>query len=160
MPTNTWTPVATATLTGTDSEIVFSSIPATYRDLILVANYTCSSNTGTVIFLRFNSDSSNGTYVGMRGNGSTTASGSGSSMLASWSAGLSTSRTNAVVQIMDYSATDKHKTALVRCDDSTLKTEAMANRWASTSAVTSVSLTAETNSFASGSTFSLYGVIA
>jgi hypothetical protein len=160
MPTNTWTPLATLTLTGTDSEIVFASIPATYRDLILVANFAHTSSAEEVIYLRFNADSSNGTMVGMRGNGSGAASYTTSSMFFSYAGGVSTTRGNGIVQIMDYSATDKHKTSLVRCDIEALKTEAIANRWASTAAVTSVSLVCQSTPFAIGSTFSLYGVIA
>lgn len=160
MPTNTYTALATLTLTGTDSEIVFASIPSTYRDLILVANFAHTSNAEEVIYLRFNADSSNGTMVGMRGNGSGAASYTVSSMFFSYAGGISTTRGNGIVQILDYSATDKHKTSLVRCDIQTLKTEAMANRWASTAAVTSVSLVCQSTPFAIGSTFSLYGVIA
>lgn len=161
MPTNTYTALATITLSGTDSEVLFDSIPNSYRDLILVANYTCSSDTGTVIYLRFNSLSTNGSYRAMRGNGSNAATGSGTdAMLVSWGTGLSTSRANSIIQVFDYAQTDKHKTSMVRNDDSTLKTEMITNRWASTSAVTSISLVPQTNTFAAGSTFSLWGVIA
>ncbi len=67
------------------------------------------------------------------------------------------SRRNAVFQIMDYSATDKHKTVLYRYDNPGVGTMAAASRYASTSAVTVVK--AEFG-FAAGDTFALYGIAA
>jgi len=158
MPTATYIPLATITLTGTASQVDFSAIPSNYKDLVLTSNFAHTSNAEEVIYLRFNGDSSNGTMVGMRGNGSSAASYSVSSMFFSYAGGVSTTRGSAVVQIQDYSATNKHKTSLVRCDIQSLKTEAMANRWASTAAVTSLSIVCQSTPFAIGSTFSLYGV--
>lgn len=89
-------------------------------------------------------------------------SGSGASFTQSNSNLLnagSDSRTVAVVQVMDYSATDKHKTSLIRID-STNTTSAIAQRWASTTAVNSLTFSIGSGVFAIGSTFSLYGVIA
>jgi len=51
MPTNTYTPLATLTLTGSDSSITFTNIPQTYRDLILVSvPYGNQTNDATVAF--------------------------------------------------------------------------------------------------------------
>jgi hypothetical protein len=70
-----------------------------------------------------------------------------------------------IIQVMDYSATDKHKSVLVRANSDAPSQNgvvaAVAGRWASTSAVTSVVLLPEVGpNFASGSTFNLFGVIA
>jgi hypothetical protein len=46
MPTPTYIPLATVTLGSADSSVTFSSIPATYRDLILVLNGTRSTTSG------------------------------------------------------------------------------------------------------------------
>jgi len=64
--------------------------------------------------------------------------------------------------ILDYSATDKHKSGLWRVDapsqDGTL---AMASRYASTSAITSMKVFGSASkTFPAGSTFALYGVSA
>ena len=157
--TNTYTPLATLTLTGTDTEIVFSSIPATYRDLVLVVAGTSDANTG--LYLRFNSDTgTNYTTVGMYGNGSSAIS---------FSQSLSFTNTNFIsntqgvntVQVMDYSATDKHKTILARASYAGNQAQAAAARWANTAAITSITLFMDGGrSFQTGSTFSLYGVIA
>jgi hypothetical protein len=71
-----------------------------------------------------------------------------------------------VVQIMDYSANDKHKSILSRMNhlgSTDTATNASASRWANTAVVTSVTIfsgTGYTQPFASGSTFSLFGVAA
>jgi hypothetical protein len=66
-----------------------------------------------------------------------------------------------IFQVMDYSATDKHKTALSRTNIARNFVAAHANRWASTTAVTSINVFGNRGSnLAAGSTFNLYGVIA
>jgi hypothetical protein len=166
MPTATYTPLATVTLASSAASVTFSSIPATYRDLILVIQSGAVGNDSNVR-LRFNGDTgSNYSYVRMYGTGS----GSGSSD-STTSTGFQAARQTAnnvggfgmgVVNIMDYSATDKHKTALVRSGLASEITMAHAARWANTAAVTSITLLGfelGTN-FLAGSRFDLYGVIA
>jgi hypothetical protein len=158
VPTNTYTSIATITLTSSDSEVVFSSIPATYRDLILVISGKTTAD--TVWGLRFNSDSgSNYSFVRMYGTGSSTVSDSNSANNSAYiETGLSSDQSHWVMQLMDYSATDKHKTYLSRNSQSIVS--AYAGRWANTSAVTSISTYLESaTTWAAGTTFSLYGVI-
>jgi hypothetical protein len=160
MPTNTYTPLSTVTLTTSGNSIIFSSIPATYRDLIVVINATANSNVAT-IGLRFNGDSGNNyTYVSMAGNGSTASSSTNTQSVALIGYTNSTNPWVNIAQIMDYSATDKHKTILSRDDNAAANVGAVANRWANTAAITSVEVNAAVNSFASGTTVSIYGVIA
>jgi hypothetical protein len=66
----------------------------------------------------------------------------------------------AIIQAMDYSATNKHKTFLIRSGDKD-EVWALAGRWASTSAITSLRiLDTGGQTFDSGSTFTIFGVIA
>jgi hypothetical protein len=161
MPTATYTPLATVTLGSAAASVTFSSIPATYRDLILVIT---AQRTGTPVNvgMRFNGDSgSNYTSVYMTGTGSSAATGIVSStnfQLDLYPYPPSSGFNNYIVQMMDYSATDKHKPILVRVNDAGNATEASAGRWASTAAVNSLALTL--SNFNTGSTFNLYGVIA
>jgi hypothetical protein len=74
--------------------------------------------------------------------------------------GSSSNTTLAILQVMDYSATDKHKTALVRTNAPTIQTLASANRWPNTNAITQMSIQCGASTFNSGTTFNLYGVIA
>jgi hypothetical protein len=165
VPQPTYTPLATVTLSSSASSVTFSSIPATYRDLILVVNSQQDATTGAGI--RFNADSgSNYSHVVMRNSGGSPVSGTftGTNFLSSWSSRLSGSRYMLVFQAMDYSATDKHKTVIYRNgytdNDSVQSVEAFAARWANTGAVTSLAITTGSGNFSSGSTFNLFGVIA
>jgi hypothetical protein len=155
MPTNTYTPLATVSLASTASSVTFSSIPATYRDLIIVVTGTTSVNQGALV--RFNGDSGNNSQVAMYGNGSSAASFAEAN---NSSLQMYTVQSQATIQVMDYSATDKHKTTLVRSGGQSSSTFAFATRWASTAAITSIALSTASGTFSSGSTFSLYGVIA
>jgi hypothetical protein len=153
MPTPTYTPLATVTLGASASSVTFSSIPATYRDLILVCEYTNASNG----LLRFNSDTgSNYTYVRMYGNGSSASSDSGPDTGFAIATGSSTSGQTSIIQIMDYSATDKHKTVLIRNGLASTFVNASANRWANTAAITTVSF--QVGTYGAGSRFDLYGI--
>ena len=161
MPTPTYTPLATVTLASSAASVTFSSIPATYRDLILVYNGTV--NIGATSAIRFNGDSgSNYNEVQMYGVGSGSGTSSSSSNQTSLNVGYpGTGLTQISLAILDYSATDKHKTTLSRSDNAAVVTSAHAGRWASTSALTSISFsTTGVITYAAGSTFSLYGVIA
>jgi hypothetical protein len=154
MPTPTYTPLATVTLGTTAASVTFSSIPATYRDLIVV--FEGSTTSDAFGFMRFNGDSGgNYSYVRMNSSpGSDSASGSSSSLIAE----IRSPRGNVITQIMDYSATDKHKTLLARSNEPGI-TIATASRWGNTAAITSVQMFVG-SSFTSGSNFALYGVIA
>jgi hypothetical protein len=151
MPTLTYTPLATITLGSSASSVTFSSIPATYRDLILVA-----LPLGDEAGIRFNGDTgSNYTYVQMFGNGTSPFSDSGT-LTSLYVTGPSVP---AIAQIMDYSATDKHKTALNRRNTASLTfVAAMANRWANTAAVNTMTIIALATTFTAGSRFDLYGI--
>jgi len=163
MATPTYTLIDSTVLGSSASSVTFSSISQDYRDLVLVVELV-STNTSFAA-LRFNSDSgSNYSNVWMQGDGSTASS---SSQTTTYIRGFSSAaRTNPIMatfQIMDYSATDKHKSTLTRSLDPGLstpvdKTVAYAGRWASTSAITQIDVVAISNSYDVGSTFYLYGI--
>lgn len=157
MPSSTYTALATITLTSTDTEIIFASIPATYRDLVLVADATSDANSG--LYLRFNGISTS-TYdtVGAYGNGSSAISFSQNLTFTNANF-ISSGRGTNIIQLMDYSATDKHKTVLARASYAGNQAQMAAAGWASTAAINQVSLFMDGGrSFQSGSTFSLYGI--
>jgi hypothetical protein len=161
MPTPTYTALATVTLGSSASSVTFSSIPATYRDLILVSKPIATSG-AIESALRFNSDSgTNYSVAVMFGTGSTTGSfgGAGSTYVSLVDA-ITSGNNISIAQVMDYSATNKHKTILLRRDFPGEATAASAGRWANTVAITTVSITALSSTYAAGSTFNLYGVIA
>lgn len=161
MPTTTYTPIASVTLSASASEVVFSGLPQTYRDLILVFSGDGTTGGGAALRLQLNGDTATNYFrVGMWGNGSSSGSftqNNGYTDIMNFAAGR---QLNAILQFMDYSVTDKQKTFLARDNDAGFQVVANANRWASTSAITSIRLFASSGSIASGSTFNLFGVIA
>ena len=165
MPTLTYTPLATLTLSASAASVTFSSISQAYRDLVLVVQLKSSAVAN--VYVRPNSDATTANYsqVYMGGSGTAAYSASATSNPGFMLTGLSnpdaTNLWNAKLDLMDYSATDKHKTALVRADDASEGTLAQASRWASTAAVTSLVITTNTaTTWSAGSTFSLYGIAA
>jgi len=158
MPTATYTPLATVTLGSSASSVSFASIPASYRDLILVCDYTGS--TTAVVTLRYNSDSgANYSTVVMTGTSTGVSSFTGSSLNVG--AMYGSNKNTTVFQVMDYSATDKHKTSLQRNDNAQQsEVVATAGRWANTAAITSISLTPTSGTLSTGATFNLFGIVA
>jgi hypothetical protein len=163
MPTPTYTPLATVTLGASASSVTFSSIPATYRDLIVVVESKATSS-GIEGQLRLNGDTSiNYSWVRMTGTGIITASTSNTLSFMPLADGVKASTTEAaftIIQLLDYAAGDKHNTILVRNNAASSGTEAFAGRRASTAAVTSVRIQTNSGSWATGGRFDLYGVIA
>jgi hypothetical protein len=160
MATPTYTALATTTLSGTDSAITFASIPSSFRDLVLVVEAKISGSAG--LRLRLNNDSgSNYNQVVMRNNGGSPLSTSYSGETAFYPSdvGLSVDVPfNYICHIMDYSATDKHKSLLIRTNTNAATVEAHALRWASTTAVNEVNVFLSSQNYQAGSTFSLYGI--
>jgi hypothetical protein len=158
MPTPTYTALGNLTLGSLTSSVTFSSIPATYRDLVLVITATINFAGDADFELRLNSDFTDSNYpnVSMTGFGSGSgSSGSGNTPAITMSQNLS----NHIIQIMDYSATDKHKTMLTRDNITGGRTRASAIRYASTSAITAITLTDNSGiQLNAGSTFALYGI--
>lgn len=159
-------PLANLTLGSAAATVTFSSISGSYRDLMLIVG-NLNTNTSVVYgYMRFNGDTAtNYSYVNMAGDGSSATSGNGSNLNGCYIQPNSTFSTtsNAIltISIMDYSATDKHKTALIRSNNPGSFVSAIANRWASTAAITSLDIaTTSATMWAAGSTFSLYGVSA
>jgi hypothetical protein len=156
MPTPTYIALANTTVAVAATTITFSSIPATYRDLILVGAATPSASTNVLI--RVNGDANgNYSYVYMLGFSGGTLSGSASGQTSGF-ADTFTGGSNFRIEFLDYSATDKHKTFLSRSNGNTTQVNAYANRYALNDAITSVSVTASGQTFSTGSTFALYGI--
>ena len=162
MPTPTYTALATRTLTAAAASVTFSSIPATYRDLVYVISGDLVSATATDVLLRVNSDSGSNysRIVAFAGNNNAISGVSETrTSFACWFA--TTGISNSIGQIMDYSATDKHKTLLSRQNGTQfgLGISMQGQRWANTAVITSLAFSTS-NNFASGTTFSLYGIVA
>ena len=155
----TYEPIATNTVSGTSTSIItFSSIPATYTDLILVFQAQVAD---TYALFRLNGDTS-AVYsrTDLYGNGSSAQSSRGSNE-TTWypSTGSSSVTGSGIVQIMNYANTTTNKTAIIRNDVTTGLVDVSAWLWRSTAAINSISLAVPTsNNWIAGSTFTLYGI--
>jgi hypothetical protein len=163
MPTPTYDLIASNVLGTATSSVSFTSISGSYRDLIIVVNGL--GNGGEInADLRFNSDSGNNySFVRMRGSGTAASSSTGTSKtVITTELGFSNTeqRNHQIMQIMDYSATNKHKTVLIsENSNGVYGVISAAARWANTSAITSVEVRSTTNSFDTGTSFYLYGIV-
>jgi hypothetical protein len=164
MPTPTYIPLATITFMGSASQVVFSNIPASYGDLILIGNWQ-NSSTSSAGRLQLNGDTAsnyNGVWINGTGSASSSGSESGqtSARIAGASVGPDNTYTNTVIiRIADYSSTDKQKTILSKFGSGNREVQMTTSRWASTTAVNSIKffdILGQT--FQAGATFSLYGV--
>jgi hypothetical protein len=162
MGTTTYTPLANITLGSSAASVTFSSISQAYRDLVLVVKPIAS--TGTNMLIRFNSDSGSNYYrLGMYGDGSSTGSFSETNTevrSGAYSYPDTTANFQDILNIMDYSATDKHKTTLSRLGIASAGVETYATRWANTAAITSIAFTLSSGTYSAGSSFALYGIAA
>lgn len=150
----TYVALGTATLSA-DASVTFSTIPATYRDLVLVVGAAASANGN--LSIRLNGDTgSNYSHVRMYavsgGSGSDSYTGARSE-----NGSTTTGQGVTTINIMDYSATDRHKTILSRLSWAGTSLFAHANRWANTGAVTSLEVYNGDTGNLTG-TVSLYGI--
>jgi hypothetical protein len=160
---STYTPIATTTLSGTSTSVVFNSFSG-YTDIILVANII-PSGTGLSPQMRINSDSgSNYSYTILYGNGTAAGSGRGSSLTTTYwyyaNSPATGSPTPYIINFMNYSNTSTYKTILGRFGGAGVETDAQVCLWRNTAAITSFEFFTSASSFALGSTFTLYGILA
>ena len=156
MPTPTYIPLATTTLTGSATSVTFSNIPQSYRDLVLVINGKGSIDENATYTL--NGSTTGFNWVRMAGDGSTTVSDSNTNNTIGR---VGTGDTTIIAQFIDYSATDKHKHFIINNNYPGAEVRAIAARWASTSAITSIAMGIRlSGSYLTGTTMSLYGIAA
>jgi hypothetical protein len=164
---NTYDAIATQTLGSSTSTVTFSSIPSTYTDLVLVVSAVENSN--APVYLRVNGlTTSIYSNTWMRGDGST-ASSSRYNTAALGGSGLNLDNFSAqppfpsgfsgqaTYNIMNYSNTTTFKTVMLRHGSSNW-TIANVGLIQTTSAISSLEIYPFATSWATGSTFSLYGI--
>ena len=155
MPTPTYIALATITLSSTDTEIQFASIPNTYRDLVIVGNYQLS-NAG-VLTQKVNGVS--GSVARQRAGGLVSLGPytdyGADDNLGEWNSGDGWN--SIIIHLMDYAVTGRQKTFLMRNSGLARVWMYMLN-WTGTAAVTSYAIVTNQN-FAVGTTFSMYGIV-
>jgi hypothetical protein len=154
-----------STVVSVAGTVTLSSIPSTYKDLMLVVNARTDSSTLSSGLLRLNGDTgTNYSTTLLIGNGTSATSErySNESFIrigyAIGSSQLATAYATQVIQILDYANTSRFKTILSRDASDTNGsgiTQLSAGLWRNTAAISSLTYPV---SLVSGSTLTLYGI--
>ena len=157
----TYEPIATTTLGTAAASVTFSTISGAYTDLVLVTNLS-SATSNQSIYVQFNADTgANYSRTVMYGDG-TSASSSRDTSYNYIRMGFNTGdRTANITQIQNYSNATTFKSTLSRSNTypgSAGYVYASVGLWRNTNAITSVLIGTDTGNFATGSTFTLYGI--
>lgn len=158
MSVSTYTPLSSITLGSTTSTVTFSSIPANYRDLVVVMSGTLTGNTD--LYCRINGDSGNNyPVVTLTGTGSSAISFQATPTIGYLHNNNTSSHFNVSFSIFDYSTTDKHKSVISTAGQGGGQFTLSNFRWMSTTAVTSITMFNNGFSYLPGTTFSIYGIV-
>lgn len=158
---STYDKIAAYTAPSSVTSYTFSSIPSTYTDLVIVAS---GVGTGDIdVSARFNGDSGanySRTMLGGYAGSAMSSRGSGLtffrlSWVAYWEA---SGRSNSIAHVMNYSNTTTHKTVLTRGNNANQGVDTQVALWRNTAAITSIEIFTSAFAFATGSTFTLYGI--
>ena len=154
---STYTPISTTTLGSAQTSVTLNSFSG-YTDLVLIFSGG-ENGTNRDFKLTFNGDTSS-LYSATRLIGLGTAAESSRSSNATALEGVvSNNICTGVYNIMNYANTSTFKTAVYRIGDPATRVSAYVGLYRSTSAITSMTFTAEAGStINAGSTFTLYGI--
>jgi hypothetical protein len=155
----TYEPIATASGTGSNTTLSFTSIPATYTDLILILNG--SLNTGNNTRMRFNNNSGfNYSMTVVTGDGSSASSYRDSSQAAfSYPGYYDTAMSMNIIHVMNYANTTTYKTFIQRNSKASNQAQAAVGLWAQTSAINQIDIyTASGATWTTSTNITLYGI--
>jgi hypothetical protein len=158
---NSMVPITSVTFAANTSTITFASIPQNFKDLQIVCR--AGSTVAATFVAVLNNDSAGNygfsMYTTDGTNYSATWSTNTTYMRFGWDGYIPTSDSfTSVVHLMDYSATDRQKTALSRNNNPINGVDVFASRWRSNAAITRLDLTAASGAFTAGSTITIYGI--
>lgn len=161
----TMTLIATTTVgAGGASSIDFTSIPATYTDLLVVYSLrTTQATVSTSVTLNLNSSSSGFTMRGLYGNGSTATSFTGTTYAGESTGANATASTfsNNALYLPNYAGSTNKSYSIDSVSESNTGTVIQmldAGLWSNTSAITALSIVASSGTFVQYSSASLYGI--
>jgi hypothetical protein len=168
----TYIPIASTTLVTTAASVTFSAIPATYTDLVLrfSGRTSAGSGAGYTAQIEFNGDTSTNYSYRNIWNTSSTAVGSWSSsndtyanLLGAINSNANTANTfsNCELYIPSYNSTANKPISgdTATEDNATSFTRAVtASLWRNSAAINQIKITTAASTFASGSSFFLYGI--
>ena len=162
----TYEPIASQTLGSDTASVTFSGIAADWTDLVLsIAGRGTAALSSVLLQVQFNSDTgSNYSASYIWGDGSSAYSGRQSNVtyapVGNMAAASATSNvfTPFALTFMSYANTNVYKTTLAANAISGTLVGRNVSLWRSTSAITSITLSPNSGNFATGCTFSLFGI--
>jgi len=160
---STYTPISTTTLGSTNTSVTFSSFSG-YTDLVVVFSVKAATTTMNA-GVRFNSDSgANYNSNSLEGNGGSTRAQvfTNATFIRPDSYGYVTTTDFNIklVNIMNYANSTTYKPVLTRSSNGSVGIDAFVGLWRNTAAITDIEVFARNDTFAVGSTFTLYGIAA
>lgn len=161
MATNTYVALDKKTLVSAVSSVTFTGIPSTYTDLVIVGQGTMATGSGAFIALQFNGDTTaNYSNTRIYGNGSAAGSLRDTNQTSGVVGAMYSGIANFVCNIQNYANTTTYKTIVSRNSAPTSgEASEYATLWRkSPEAITSITVVAQTDNMAIGTTFSLYGI--
>jgi hypothetical protein len=163
---NTYTLISSVTVgAGGAANIEFTSIPATYTDLVLkLSGRSNRSATTEFLSINLNSSASNFTNIYLEGTGTTVYSGSFAGYIGSIPAATATASTfgSFEVYLPNYAGSNNKSISSDSVSENNLNlayADLIAGLWSQTAAITSVKLvTNNASNFVQYSTAYLYGI--
>lgn len=155
--------ISTQVLGGNASSVTFSSINTVNYKHLEIRYSALNTTNNSDLYIRFNGDTaSNYTGHQMYGNSAGVFTGYTASATGAWAGAIGSVASiyaAGIIEIIDSFNTGKYKTIRnLAGSPSSSNIRLMSGAWNNTAAITSVTLLPSTNSFATGSRFSLYGI--
>ena len=166
MATNTYTVIDTKTIGTATSSVTFTSIPQTYTDLVIVANFSSSTNGySTMTFNGVTGTSYSRTRLLGGGGSASSDRANNEAGIVNLAYNIAGNPLTLIVDIFSYANTTTYKTILARDAAQTDNVALHSGMYrgstgSSFDAISSVTLTKGSGNYAIGSTFSLYGISA
>ena len=159
----TYTLIASSTVgSGGAANIEFTSIPATYTDLVLKISPRLDSTNGTV-YIDYNSTTSNQSWRRLYNSSGTAGSDNSTRQLMTAVESTFTANTfgSTEIYIPNYASSNYKSSSVdtVQENNSTTNTQALiANLWSDTAAITAIRIVPFSGNFVQYSTAYLYGI--
>jgi hypothetical protein len=157
----TYEPIATHTIPSTTASYTFTSIPATYTDLVLIVNgqntssdqgLTCQVGTGSI------DTAANYSWSYVLGSGTSALSGRVANDTSAVVGRMGNDNSTSIVHFMNYSNTTTKKTILGRGNNGAYAIQHV-GLWQGTTAINTIKIFNLTSvSFAAGVVLTLYGI--
>jgi len=155
----TYEAIGTTTVSTAVTSVSFTSIPATYDDLVLISNASYTSGSGD-LNIRFNSDSGASQYAYVRQINGSPISISVSTGSSSLVVSDNTVNSIQICDVFEYKNTGVFKTFLHKGGNVTNQIGGTVGVWKSNTAITTVTFHPEFSgtTWSTGSTFTIYGI--